>query len=82
MTILNNIINPNENEKTFLAYELTENGTVTIQVFDLAGDMVSVLQRGHKNVGEYSVTWDGRNKAGSVVARGIYFVRYSGAWRY
>ena len=78
ISILNNIINPNRNEQTALHYELTRAGMVTIQVFDLAGGLVEVLQRGHQGVGEYSVSWNGRNRAGNVVARGIYFIRYVG----
>jgi len=78
ISILNNIINPNDNERTSLHYTLTQGGTVTIQVFDLAGGLVEVLQRGYQDPGEYSVSWNGRNRAGNVVARGIYFVRYVG----
>ena len=78
ISILNNIINPNRNERTTVHYELSQGGTVVIQVFDLAGGLVEVLQRGYQSAGEYSVSWNGRNRAGNVVARGIYFVRYVG----
>ncbi|RKX85358.1 MAG: hypothetical protein DRP70_11825, partial [Spirochaetes bacterium] len=61
-----------------LHYNLSQGGTVTIQVFDLAGGMVEVLQRGYQAAGEYSVSWNGRNRSGNVVARGIYFIRYVG----
>ncbi len=78
ISILNNIINPNRNERTTIHYELSQGGTVVIQVFDLAGGLVEILQRGYQSAGEYSVSWNGRNRAGNVVARGIYFVRYVG----
>ena len=78
ISILNNIINPNRNERTTLHYELTRGGTVNIQIFDLAGGLVEVLQRGYQDPGEYSVSWNGRNRSGNVVARGIYFIRYVG----
>jgi len=78
ISILNNIINPNRNERTSLHYNLTQGGTVNIQVFDLAGGMVEVLQRGYQAAGEYAVSWNGRNRSGNVVARGIYFIRYVG----
>ncbi len=78
ISILNNIINPNRNEHTSLHYELTRGGTVNIQIFDLAGGLVEVLQRGYQDPGEYSVSWNGRNRSGNVVARGIYFIRYVG----
>ena len=78
VTILNNIINPNRNEQTSLHYVLNRSGTVTIQVFDLAGGLVEILQRGYQDEGEYSVSWNGRNRSGRVVARGIYFIRFVG----
>jgi hypothetical protein len=78
ISILNNIINPNRNERTSLHYTLSRGGTVTIQVFDLAGGLVEILQRGYQDAGEYAVAWDGRNRSGNVVARGIYFIRYVG----
>lgn len=78
VSILNNIVNPNNNEKTSMYYELKKSGVVTIQVFDLSGDTVAVLQRGFQSAGKYSVSWDGRNGAGNPVARGIYFVRFVG----
>jgi len=28
--------------------------------------------------GEHRITWDGRNRAGQVVARGLYFIRVVG----
>ena len=78
ISILNNIINPNRNEMASLHYELSQGGMVSIQVFDLAGGLVDVLQRGYQAPGEYAASWNGRNRSGNVVARGIYFVRYVG----
>ena len=78
ITVLNNIINPLRGEKASLQYQVTDGGTVTIQVFDLSGDMVKILQRGYQEPGEYSVSWNGRNRGGGVAARGIYFIRYVG----
>lgn len=81
VTVLNNIINPMRSEAASLHYEVTEGGTVTIQVFDLSGNLVEILQRGYQAPGEYSVSWNGRNRGGSIVARGIYFIRYVGPGR-
>ena len=78
VSILNNILNPNSNDRTSIYYELRKGGVVTIQVFDLSGDTVAVLQRGFQSAGKYTVSWDGRNGAGNPVARGIYFVRFVG----
>jgi hypothetical protein len=78
VTILNNVINPLRGEKTGLYYSLSNAGYVTITVFDLKGDIVNVLYRGQRAAGEYSTTWDGRNRGGRVVARGLYFIKLVG----
>jgi len=78
ISILNNVINPLKGEKTTLHYVMDTAGMVTINVFNLAGDLIDVLYRGRKEAGEYSTTWDGRNRGGRPVARGVYFIRVVG----
>ncbi len=51
---------------------------VTIQVFDLEGDIIDVLHRGRLTAGEHTFTWGGTNRGGRVVVRGIYFIRVVG----
>ena len=51
---------------------------MTIQVFTMDGDIVTVLCAATESAGEHRITWDGRNRAGQVVARGLYFVRAVG----
>ncbi len=75
VSILSNVINPNSGDKTNLVYTLTQGGMVTINVFNLAGDLVTTLFRGQRSPGQYSTSWDGRNFTGQAVARGIYFIR-------
>jgi hypothetical protein len=78
VTILNNVIDPLRGEKAGLHYSLSNAGYVTITVFDLKGDIVNVLYRGQRGAGEYSTTWDGRNRGGRIVARGLYFIKVVG----
>ncbi|MEX2443988.1 MAG: hypothetical protein WD492_10305 [Alkalispirochaeta sp.] len=75
VTILNNVIYPERGENTVLVYEVDRPGLVTINVFTLDGNVVRTLQRGRQGTGDYRVAWDGTNNSGSIVARGIYFVR-------
>jgi hypothetical protein len=75
VTILSNVINPTQGQTTKLHYTIDQAGMVTIQVFDLEGDIIDVLYRGRRNPGDYSTTWDGRNRGGRFVARGIYFIK-------
>jgi hypothetical protein len=78
VTILNNVINPNNGESTYVHYQLVRGGQVTIQVFTLDGTMVDILYRGHRDAGEYRAVWGGKNRGGRAVARGMYFVRVVG----
>jgi hypothetical protein len=77
-TILNNVINPTKGEKTYLNYTLTRSGQVTAQVFTLDGTLVQVLYRGSRSAGSYVESWDGKNRGGRAVARGMYFIRIVG----
>jgi hypothetical protein len=74
-TILNNVINPVKGERVYLDYTIGSSGPVTIQVFTLDGNLVQVLERGNKSAGNYRVSWDGKNRGGRAVARGMYFIR-------
>ena len=47
-------------------------------VFSLSGDIVTVLARGNQAAGEHTTSWDGKNRSGAVVARGVYFIRVVG----
>ena len=78
VTILSNIINVTRAEKTTLHYVIEKPGMVTIQVFTMDGDIVDILFRGRRDAGEYSTTWDGRNREGNTVARGVYFISIVG----
>jgi hypothetical protein len=78
VTILNNVINPSQGEHTILHLILDTAGIVTIQVFDLKGDIVDVLHRGRLTEGEHIFTWDGQNRGGRDVVRGIYFIKVIG----
>jgi hypothetical protein len=77
-TVTNNVINPLRGETVNVTYSITQDGKVTINVFDLKGDIVDVLYRGQRTAGEYSTTWDGRNRGNRVVARGVYFIKIVG----
>jgi len=77
-SVTNNVINPLRGETVKVTYTITQTGMVTINVFDLKGDIVDVLYRGQRTAGEYSTSWDGRNRGNRVVARGVYFIKIVG----
>jgi hypothetical protein len=78
VTITNNVIRPDNGQTAFLNYTVSTPGPVTILVFDLSGSIINVLQRGSQSPGQYAVPWDGKNRGGRAVARGIYFIRAVG----
>jgi flagellar hook assembly protein FlgD len=53
-------------------------GKITVTVFSLNGDIVNVLANGTQGPGEHATGWDGKNRGGRIVARGIYFIRVVG----
>ena len=78
VTITNNVIHPANGESAYLHYVMPKTGKVSIIVFTLSGDIVNVLANGTQNAGEYATAWDGKNRGGRIVARGIYFIRVVG----
>ena len=78
VTIANNVINPAAGQAAYLHYVQSTAGPVTITVFDLSGNVITVLARGQQAAGTYTTSWDGRNRSGAAVTRGIYFIRVIG----
>ncbi|MCR5436619.1 MAG: hypothetical protein K6E97_06105 [Treponema sp.] len=79
ITIMNNVINPKKGEKTVIKLDLKEESRVNIIVMTLDGAVVTYLNRSTLSSGEHFFTWDGKNKNGSEVARGMYFIRFVGS---
>ncbi len=70
-----NPFNPN----TKIDYSLGEAGPISLEVFDLEGRLIRVLDEGMKVAGDHSATWDGKDGSGSILASGVYFYRLSKA---
>lgn len=52
-------------------------GHVTLQIYDVRGQLVSTLVDAPQTEGQKTMTWDGRSSSGTFVAAGAYFVRLS-----
>ena len=64
------------NPQTTIAFELPEQGAVTLRVFDLHGRLVRVLVDGEVyTLGRHEAVWNGRDDAGRQAASGTYFYR-------
>jgi hypothetical protein len=66
------------NPDTWIPYQLKEDSDVTVDIYNMTGQLVRTLELGHKSAGLYvakerAVRWDGKNNDGDKVASGIYF---------
>ncbi len=77
VTVLNNVINVNTREKTVIEVKQQEEGTLNVYVMTLDGNIVWKTQA-KNSAGTYYYYWNGTNRAGNPVARGLYFVRVTG----
>jgi hypothetical protein len=64
---------------TTISYSVSSPGDVSLRVYDVSGRLVRILVSGPKNVGEYSLAWDGSDGRGIKVTPGAYFVRLEAA---
>ncbi|BDC92642.1 FlgD immunoglobulin-like domain containing protein [Treponema bryantii] len=79
VTILNNVIDAGKGEKTVVKISLPDEGRLNVIVMTLDGNIITYLNRGNTKAGEHYFTWDGKNRNGKPVARGMYFVRVIGS---
>lgn len=66
------------NPETWIPYQLKESAQVTIRIYDAKGNLVRMIDLGHRAAGFYTdraraAYWDGRNDSGERVSSGIYF---------
>lgn len=74
VTILNNVINAANGEQTVLKVNMPSSGNLDVIVMTIDGNIIKYLAHGSASAGEHIYHWDGKNKAGSPVSRGLYFV--------
>ena len=75
--LLQNFPNP-FNPETTIGYELAESADVTLQIYNVVGQVVRTLMVAEpQSVGRYQVRWDGMDDRGMPVSSGIYFYQIS-----
>ncbi len=67
------------NPSTQIRYTTTAAGPVRLEVFDLAGRRIAVLMDGTIPAGVHDAVWNGEDRAGRVVAAGVYCARLTSA---
>ena len=79
-SITNSYPNP-FNSQTAIVYFVADIGPIpaqiNIDIYDIMGRKVRKLVDERKEVGQHTITWDGRNDGGSDCPSGVYFARIS-----
>ena len=75
--LLQNYPNP-FNPETWIPYQLAEDSTVAVSIYDTTGKLIRSLSLGFQLTGFYNsreraAYWDGKNALGESVASGVYF---------
>ncbi len=60
------------NPTTAISFALDKPGYTVVSIYNLLGQIVTILKSEHMNAGEYQIIWDGRNDSGVSVSSGVY----------
>jgi hypothetical protein len=63
------------NASTVIRYSLDRGSPVTITVYNLLGQTVTVLDEAYRAAGVHETTWDGADRSGHAAPSGLYFYR-------
>ena len=72
ITLLQNYPNP-FNSTTHIEYSLPKPGFVSLKIFNIQGQLVSMLVNQSQKSGKHSTVWDGLSDSGVAVSSGVYF---------
>lgn len=66
------------NPETWLPYQLAKDAVVTINIYNVKGQLIRTLHLGNQKAGTYmtrnkAAHWDGKDAVGEAVSSGIYF---------
>lgn len=70
--LLQNYPNP-FNPSTVIEYQITNPMNVSINIYNVKGELIRELLNEEKSIGNYSVIWNGKDNFGNLVASGTYF---------
>jgi hypothetical protein len=62
------------NATTQISFALPQAGNVALKIYNVAGQLVKSFNQ-EMQAGNHTITWDGMNSKGDVVASGVYFYR-------
>jgi flagellar hook capping protein FlgD/Big-like domain-containing protein len=62
----------NYRDVEFIRGRLNEPASVVVRIYSPAGSLIKTVNLGLRDAGEYTVSWNGRNSAGTILAAGTY----------
>jgi len=66
------------NPTTTIRYSLPKAQKVKLEIFNIIGQRVKVLENGEQTAGEHTLTWNGADEKGEIVPSGVYFYKLTG----
>jgi hypothetical protein len=63
------------NSNTIIAYELPNDCEVEVTIYNVLGQKVNTIFKGHQRAGYNQVEWNATNNQGTKIASGLYFYR-------
>ncbi len=63
------------NPTTIIKYSLDEPGAVSLEIYNIKGQLVKTLIQGNADKGTHSVVWDGIDHVGNPCSSGVYFYK-------
>ena len=63
------------NPTTSIRYSIEEPGLVSLDIYNVKGQLVKTLYHGNAEVGGHTVTWNGLDNSGNACSSGVYFYR-------
>jgi hypothetical protein len=63
------------NQSTAIGFALCSESHVTMDIFNIAGQLVRILVDDYKSAGTYRLIWDGKDDYGQTVSTGMYLYR-------
>ena len=76
LPLLANVSNyPNPfNPETTISFDVTERGNVSVDIFNLRGQLVKNIFSGERNIGTSKFVWNGLDNNNKAVASGVYYL--------
>jgi len=63
------------NDNTIIRYTIDKRQSIRLEIFDVAGRLVTIIQRNEVEPGLHEVTWDGKDSNGNPISSGLYFYK-------